>query len=254
MKIVIIEDERLTAENLADTIRAIEPDSEIIAILYSVKEALSYFKKNSAPDLIFSDIQLGDGLSSEIFESLNITSPVIFCTAFDEYALNAFKANGIEYILKPFTSKAIEDAMQKYKTLLNTFRGNLNPYGAILEALANKGMAKSSSILVNHRDKILPIKIDDVAVFYIENEITQLLTFDKRVYCISKKLEELEQISGNGFYRTNRQCLLNRKAVIDVSHYFSRKLSVNISVPFKYPITVSKEKAPQFLDWLENVK
>ncbi|MEN6618509.1 MAG: LytTR family DNA-binding domain-containing protein [Rikenellaceae bacterium] len=251
MKIIIIEDERLTAENLADIITTLEPDAQIVAILYSIKEAISYFKKHPAPDLIFSDIQLGDGLSFDIFKSLNIPSPVIFCTAYDEYALNAFKANGIEYVLKPFTSKTVADALHKYHSLLNTFTENTIHFDAILDILNNTGMKKSSSVLVNYRDKILPINIDDIALFYIEDEITQLLTFSEKKFSVSKNLEELEQLSGNDFFRANRQYLLNRKSIKDISHYFSRKLLVNLVVPFKYPIVVSKEKTPQFLSWLE---
>src|ERR1700739_2942430 len=117
MKVVIIEDEKLTAEDLEESIKNAAPDATITAILKSVKEAVDYFKQNSVPDLIFSDIQLGDGLSFEIFKSLSLTVPVIFCTAYDEYALNAFKANGVDYIVKPYTQKNITEAITKFKEL-----------------------------------------------------------------------------------------------------------------------------------------
>jgi two-component system, LytTR family, response regulator LytT len=232
---------------------ALEPDAEIIATLSSVKSAITYFQNNQAPDLIFSDVQLGDGLSFEIFKAVKISTPVIFCTAYDEYALNAFKTNSIDYILKPSDSKTIADALAKYRDLRQTFSGG-DPYKAILEALINKDTPKSVSVLVHHKDKIMPVRLDDVALFYIDNEITHLLAFDNKTYLVNKNLEELEQSSGNNFFRVNRQCLINRKAVIDASYYFSRKLSVNISVPYKDKITVSKEKTPQFLSWLEFVK
>lgn len=254
MKIVIIEDEKITADDLAATIKELEPDSEVIAILSSVKSAICYFQKNLAADLIFSDVQLGDGLCFEIFKAVKISTPVIFCTAYDEYALNAFKTNSIDYVLKPSTSKTIAEALAKYHRLRQTFSGDDQKYKAIFEALMTRDTPKSASVLVHHKDKIMPVKFDDIAMFYIDNEITHLVTLDKRNFSISKTLEELEQISGSNFFRVNRQCLISRKAVIDASHYFSRKLSVNISVPYHDKITVSKEKTPQFLKWLESVK
>ena len=133
-----------------------------------------------------------------------------------------------------------------------TFSGSPHKYKEVLEALTSNARSASSSVLVYFKDKILPVRLDDIAMFYIRNEATWLITFNKQTYSISKNLEELEKIADAGFFRVNRQCLLNRKAVIDVSQYFSRKLSVNISVPFDEKIIVSKEKAPLFLSWLEN--
>ena len=252
MKIVIIEDEKFTAEDLAKTISSVASDAEIAALLYSAGDAISYFKKNEAPDLIFSDIQLGDGLSFKIFKSVNIGAPVIFCTAFDEYALNAFKTNGIDYILKPYTRKTIAGALDKYRNLRQSFLGNASQYDAVLEALKNRDIPKSTTILVHHKDKILPIKLENIALFYIENEMTHIITFDNKIYFINKKLEDLDKVTGNSFFRVNRQHLINRKAIDYVSHYFSRKLSINIVVPFKEKIIPSLSKTQEFLNWLEN--
>ena len=124
MKVVIIEDEKLTADDLAETILKIVPDAKIISVLHSVSTAISWFQKNEHPDLIFSDIQLGDGLSFEIFKKISTNVPVIFCTAYDEYALKAFDANGIDYILKPFDKSTIEAAFNKYNKLKNKFSEN----------------------------------------------------------------------------------------------------------------------------------
>jgi len=252
MKIVIIEDEKFTAEDLAKTISSVASDAEIAALLYSAGDAISYFKKNEAPDLIFSDIQLGDGLSFKIFKSVNIGAPVIFCTAFDEYALNAFKTNGIDYILKPYTRKTIAGALDKYRNLRQSFLGNASQYDAVLEALKNRDIPKSTTILVHHKDKILPIKLENIALFYIENEMTHIITFDNKIYFINKKLEDLDKVTGNSFFRVNRQHLINRKAIDYISHYFSRKLSINIVVPFKEKIIPSLSKTQEFLNWLEN--
>lgn len=252
MNIVIIEDEKISADELAGTITALESDAKIVAILSSVKIAVAYFQSSPMPDLIFSDVQLGDGLSFEIFKVSKISAPVIFCTAYDEYALNAFKTNSIDYILKPSTTKTVADALAKYRSMRQTFSDGKDQYKAVLEALINRDSTKSTSILVYQKEKILPIRLDTIALFYIANEVTHLLTFDAKTYSINKNLEELEQLSGIDFFRVNRQYLINRKAVIDASRYFLRKLSVNISVPYnKEKILVSKEKIPQFLAWLE---
>ncbi|WP_321517554.1 LytTR family DNA-binding domain-containing protein [uncultured Bacteroides sp.] len=252
MNIVIIEDEKITAAELAGTICELESDANIVAILASVKTAIAYFESNPVPDLIFSDVQLGDGLSFEIFKAIQISVPVIFCTAYDEYALNAFKTNGIDYVLKPSTSQTIADSLAKYRSLQKTFSGKKEQrYDAILDLLANREVPKNTSVLVYHKDKIMPVRLEEIAFFYIANEVTCLLTFNSEKYQINKKFEELEQIAGRNFFRVNRQYLVNRKAVLDVSRYFLRKLSVNISIPHKEKILVSKEKTPQFLHWLE---
>jgi DNA-binding LytR/AlgR family response regulator len=250
MKIVIIEDEQLTADDLAETILKVSPGVQIVARLSSVKDAVLWFRKNEQPDLIFSDIQLGDGLCFEIFRKESITTPVIFCTAFDEYALTAFKANGIDYILKPFDEQTIANALARYRELERKFQGNNQQIEKILQLFENRKSQKKGSVLVYHKDKILPVKIEDIALFYIEHEITYLITLGQKNYTISKSLEELEEITGTSFYRANRQYLINRKAVKEASQYFARKLSITLAIPFNETITVSKVKVPDFLNWL----
>ena len=253
MKIVIIEDEQLIAEDLAEGIVRLIPDAQIAAKLYSVKEAVKWFEKNTQPDLIFSDIQLGDGLSFEIFKKVNSIAPVIFCTAYDEYALNAFKVNGIDYILKPYEEKDILKAIEKYKSLEKKFSGN-NPVSIenVLQLLTNKNTSTMTSVLVYQRDKILPVRIENIALFYIENEVVRLITFDQQIYTVNKSLEELEKETNPGFYRANRQYLVNRKAIKDASQYFASKLSVNLCISFKEKILINKTKTSEFLRWLSD--
>lgn len=250
MRILIIEDEKLVADDLAETICQVEPNTKIISTLYSVKESIKYFRENESPiDLIFSDIQLGDGLCFEIFNKVKISSPVIFCTAFDEYALQAFKANSIDYILKPFSKSSILEALNKYKSLQTSILKSSFNYGSILD-LFIKNETKQNSILVHYKDKIIPIRFENIALFYIDTEITYLLTFDNQKYSINKTLEELEKQTPNNFYRTNRQYLVNSMTIKEVSPYFSRKLSVTLKNPFQQKIIVSKEKSTDFLSWL----
>lgn len=250
MKIVIIEDEKLTAEDLADRILNLVPEASIIAMLYSVKEAISWFGKNEHPDLIFSDIQLGDGLCFEIFKDHPINIPVIFCTAYDEYAIAAFKVNGIDYILKPFDEQTISTALTKYKELEKRFSNNSLHYEKILQLFENRRSSKKGSVLVYYKDKILPLRIQSIAIFYIEFEITHILTFEQKKFIINKRLDELEKITSTDFYRANRQYLINRKAIKEASQYFARKLSITLTIPFKETITINKVKVPDFLNWL----
>lgn len=251
MKIVIIEDEELTAADLAETILTVEPDAQIISIIKSVSEAIEFFKNTAnIPDLVFSDIQLGDGLSFEIFKSIKSSFPVIFCTAYDEYALNAFRTNGIDYILKPFSEKTISHAFAKYRVLKKTFSKNDLQFDNILKLFEIQKNQKQGSVLVYYKDKIFPVKLDNIAIFYVENETTYLLTFDHAKHHINKTLEELEKITSTSFYRVNRQNLVNRKAIREASQYFARKLSISLTIPFTEKILVSKEKITEFLNWL----
>ena len=251
MKIVIIEDERLTANDLADTILQFDPSAQISAKLLSVKDATRYFRENEMPDLIFSDIQLGDGLSFEIFTATKINVPVIFCTAFDEYALAAFSTNGIDYLLKPFTLATVSAALEKFNRLTRSDRSSdAIQLEKIMKLFESRQTESAASILVYYKEKIFPIKLQDTAVFYLNDDLVHMVTFDQKIYFPRQSLEELERIAGNNFYRANRQCLVNRSAIVDVSNQLGRKLWVNVSVPLKESITVSKEKMPHFLRWL----
>ena len=252
MKIVIIEDEMFTAEDLASTIKELRNNYEVVKILPSIKEAKSYFDKHSDFNLIFSDIHLGDGLSFEIFNSNSIKVPVIFCTAHDNYAIDAFKANGIDYILKPVNKKNVLDAIEKFERL----SAPVNEVNSGMEKLLNLFNLKSSqsdkSILVHIKDKIIPIKLEEIAVFFIHNETTTILDFKGKTFSIQENLEEIESFNSTHFFRANRQFIVNRKAVKDVAQHFSRKMILNLNLPFSEQILISKEKTPLFLNWLKN--
>ena len=252
MRIVIIEDEKLMAEYMDETIQSAVPEAVIIAKLRSVKESVAYFQSNDAPDLIFSDIQLGDGLSFEIFSKVIITAPIIFCTAFDSYAMDAFKTNGIDYIMKPFTDNKLKQSLQKYKLLKTTLASQLSvQYEAILALFKERQTPRAETLLVYHLNRILPLKLDNIAVFYIVDEIVNLLMTSGAVYYPNKTLEELEKLCGSNFFRANRQILVNRQVVVSASRYFSRKMTLNLSVPFKDIITVSKERTSALVKWLD---
>jgi two-component system response regulator LytT len=252
MNIVVIEDEILTAEDLADIIGRLDKDIHLSAILHSVKDAILYFRDRPPTDLVFSDIQLGDGLSFEIFRTVRIEAPIIFCTAYDEYALEAIRNNGIEYILKPFTTETVTRAIDKYQQLKKHFIPAELDYEKLIRSITggNPPGQQVSSILVYHKDKILPIGLDGIALFYIDGELTRLHCFNGKTYIINQPLDELEQLSKGNFFRVNRQYLVNRRAVADANHYLPRKYVVNLSIPFKEAIVVSKNRTSAFLQWL----
>ena len=250
MKIAIIEDEQHTAKDLAACIKKAEPAAHIIAMLSSVKEANDFFNEAPDLDLIFSDIQLGDGVSFTIFDQIANRTPVIFCTAFDEYALHAFKASGIDYVLKPFTTKTIAACLAKYKELKGKLSQQISSYRQVGELLSHP--PEQRSLLIYHKDKITPIRLNDIALFHLKHELTHLITFDEKQYFITHSLEELEKTTAGQFYRANRQSLINRAAIRDVSQYFGRKLLVNLTIPFAEKVTVGKVKTASFLSWLSN--
>lgn len=250
MRVLIIEDEQLSADDLADTIGRIDPSITVTHILNSVREAVRYFRQAPADiDLIFSDIQLGDGLSFEIFREVRPTQPVIFCTAFDAYAVEAFKNNGLDYVLKPFDDAAVAVALQKYRDLKAYFSPGAPDFCTLIELLGRQP-SPAASILVYHKERILPIALSDIALFYIDLEVTRLITFDKKNYIVSQTLDQLEKVCGRRFFRTNRQYLLNRGVVTGASQYLPRKYTVDLSIEFPEAIVVGKTRTASFLAWL----
>ncbi|GAA0886544.1 LytTR family DNA-binding domain-containing protein [Sphingobacterium siyangense subsp. cladoniae] len=252
MRVVIIEDEKLVAENLASQLKQIRPDITIECLLESVEESIEYFHHNSQPDLIFSDIQLGDGLSFEISKHIEINAPVIFCTAFDEYALEAFRASGIAYILKPFSKKSLEDAVVRFEQLKGHLMVEMaNQYETAMTALSKYQLKDSGTLMIRYRDRFLPISLESIALFYIEHEIIHLYTHSGKNYIIPDTLEELEKKVGIDFFRVNRQFIINRNAITDIVDYFPRRLKVNLNIAFHKEIIVSKEKRKKVLDWMQ---
>jgi two-component system, LytTR family, response regulator LytT len=253
MKIVIIEDEKITARDLQKTLLSIEPDIEVAALLHSVEEAITYLEQHNDADLIFSDIQLGDGLSFEIFRKVHNETPVVFCTAYDQYLFDAFQASGIDYVLKPFTKESIEKALAKYQALEKRFSKTTAPgggYADILQQLEARLSRKSSSVIIRHREKIIPLDVSNVAVFYIDATGTCAYTFQQEKLPVTEKMEDLERLFSPVFFRANRQFLINRKAVKDASHHFNRKMLVNLTIAFKEQILIGKLRTTAFINWL----
>lgn len=254
MTIIIIEDEVKTAKALGQLILSIRPDVQILSYIQSVDGAVSYLTENDQPDLIFMDIQLADGLCFEIFKSVEVVSPVIFCTAFDNYAIEAFKANGIDYVLKPFSRESIAAAIKKAAELKNFFQRNKKNLPDFEYLLTRNGEnTGKSSFLVFKNNKYLTVQTENIAYFFIKNETPTIMTFDKGEYPITQSLDEVHKLlSPSQFFRVNRQYLVSFSAIREAEHYFSRKLILKLTVPTEEKLLVGKEKATAFLGWLEN--
>ncbi|WP_426670144.1 LytR/AlgR family response regulator transcription factor [Mucilaginibacter sp. McL0603] len=253
MNILIIEDEVKIARALAQLIVNVQPEAKIVASKQSISGAVLYLTTNNRPDLIFMDIQLADGLCFEIFKEVKIVSPVVFCTAYDDYAIEAFKSNGIDYILKPFSKETILKTFEKVNKFQSFFQ---NPKNDLLniEALLNRISVpvEKKSFLVFKNNRYITIASENIAFFYIRNEIPTIVTFDEKEYGITQSLDEVRNlVSDKQFFRLNRQYLINFAAVKEVEHYFSRKLLVKLVIPTSEQLIVGKDKATIFLGWLE---
>jgi len=252
MNIIIIEDEIKSAKSLENIISTIRPEARVIAKLQSIESAVAYFSEKEQPDLIFMDVQLSDGLCFEIFKSVKISSPVIFCTAFDEYSLEAFKANGVDYVLKPFSKDDIMEAFRKVDELKSFFQKSAGPdMTELLSRIAPP--ADKKSFLVFKHNKYTTVSTDQIAFFYIRNDSSTIMCFDQEEYTLHQSLDQITSlVSAKQFFRLNRQYLINFAAVKEVEHYFLRKLFVKLTIPTPEKLLISKEKTTLFLNWLEN--
>lgn len=254
MKILIIEDEIKTARSLARMIQTSDPDASVIDILQSVSSSIIWFSQNDNPDLIFMDIQLADGLSFEIFKKVNINAPVVFCTAFNDYAIQAFKSNGVDYILKPFNISDIESALEKVKNLKNYFQKNVLPTAEISKILMAFPLETAKkSFLVYNQNSYINIATSVIIYFYKGLNGINMVTEDKKRYAMNESLDEIHRLVGKqSFYRINRQYLVAFKSITEVQHYFNRRLILKLVVETDEKLTVGREKANEFLDWLGN--
>ena len=253
MKVVIIEDETRTAQELKDMLLGIDSDIDVEAILGSVSKALDWFAKHPMPELIFSDIELGDGLSFELFKKISMEVPVIFCTAFDEYAIRAFEANGIDYLLKPIDEGMLQKSLEKYLRLKEHLIYGSQRAVNMERVIDQIEIAYKQTLLVDYREKIIPIKLQDVGFIYTANGIVYLELEGNKRYTIPYTLEQLEtMLDPHQFFRANRQFILNRDFIDNIEYYFNRKLFIKCKIASPEKIVISRVKAQPFLQWLES--
>ena len=249
MQALIIEDETAAAINLEALLRKVEPSLQIEAVLESVGESVEWLSSHPMPDLIFMDIHLADGESFRIFDRVEIDCPIIFTTAYDQYALEAFKVNSIDYLLKPITQNDLQRALDKLHRLSVTERRSISERVTSLAAEASK--ASQNVFLIQVRDRIRPLKFDEAAYFYTSDERVTVHTFSGEVLAMDKTLETLSAtLPENDFFRANRQFIVSRGAIRDISVWFGSRLALNLILDTPERIIISKARVPRFKQWL----
>lgn len=251
MNVIIIEDEKPAARRLSRLLD--ELDVSVSTMLHSVEESIDWFQKNKHPDLIFLDIQLSDGLSFEIFDIIQVKSAIIFTTAFDEYALQAFKLNSIDYLLKPIDDEELEKAVKKYKELQPGKEQLAVDFEDIKKLLVNpleREYKKRFTAKVGQHLKI--INADEVECFYSENKGTYAATKDGRNYLLDTTLENLEEeLSPKLFFRVSRKFYVNINHIKDIISYTNSRLQIKLNAFKEQEIIVSRERVKDFKLWLE---
>jgi two-component system LytT family response regulator len=259
MKILIIEDEPLVAKNLINLVKNIEPNAEILAILDSVQASVGWFKTNQEPELILSDIQLSDGVSFDIFQEIAIHCPIIFTTAYDEYAIRAFKLNSIDYLLKPIDEQELEAAFEKFKKQTSNL-ASTNHFPIIqeqLKYLLNDLQNRSTHsfktrFTAHHQRNIVAVSEDKVVCFYRDEVIWLQTTDGLRLITDYNSLDEIEELlNPKDYFRANRQWLVRKTTIESYRSHFTGKIELKLIVSTKDDIIVSKEKAHVFRNWFE---
>jgi len=248
IKTVIIEDERLIAEEFTKMLMKVSGEMEIVGSFSTVKESVDYLSANDSPDIIFSDVQLPDGLSFDIFNRVHVKSPVVYVTAYDNFILNAFESNGIDYLLKPVDEKDIEKTLAKYRTLKDHFDNHRS-------FINNFYKKQKTRLLVRKGIENIILKTSDIVIIYTENKLVYVIDKDGKKYIAEKNLSDLdEELDPGVFFRVNRQYIINIGFVKSYKAYDKVKLQIDLTMPeLHHQIIVSQEMAPCFRKWINGL-
>jgi len=248
MNILIIEDESRAANQLQSMLKKCAFDYELLEIIDTVEDAVLWFQKNIPVDLIFMDIQLADGLSFEIFKKTQVASPIIFTTAFDQYAIQAFKVNSIDYLLKPIQGEELKSALDKFLKLNTTSGPDPEVLKQLLQTLQTP--TKREGILVKEGNNFIQLKIKDLLYFYSEDSITFGVTASKR-FIIEETLDHVfNTLESKDFFKINRGQVISKKAVQKIEPYFNHRVKLSLTNPRKLEFIVSRQKTSEFKDWM----
>lgn len=248
MKIVIVEDERLAAEKLQRLLTQIDPEIEIVKVLESVEESVNWFAANLAPDLVFMDIQLDDGISFEIFDVVKMEAPVIFTTAFDEYAIRAFKVNSVDYLLKPVEKKALENALEKYKKMFAGKELGIQ----ISNVFEQISRSFKSRFLVKIGTHFQSVQIENIACFFVEERSTFLKTKTGKNFDVDYSLDQIQKLTDPGlFFRINRNFLVNINSISEILSYSTSRLKLKLENFSADGLIVSRDKVAEFKLWMD---
>ena len=248
MQILIIEDEPRAVNQLQNMLKACSFDYQLLDIIDTVQDAIVWFEKNTGPDLVFMDIQLADGLSFEIFQKVTVNAPIIFTTAFDQYAIQAFKVNSIDYLLKPIQQNDLLLALSKFQKSKRS--NSIEP--AILKQLLSSMQEKTmrQGVLVKEGSGFIQIKISDLLYIYSDGGITFGVTSTKR-YIIEETMDQfINDLDQNQFYRINRGQIISKQSVEKISPYFNHRIKLSITNPRDQEFIVSRQKTSDFKKWM----
>jgi DNA-binding LytR/AlgR family response regulator len=255
MQVLIIEDEPFAQQELIRLLKILPQDIEVLECLDSVEESIAYLQESThLPDLIFMDIQLSDGLSFEIFDRTEVKPPVIFTTAYDEYAIKAFKVNSIDYLLKPIEEEDLKQAMEKYQQWKKdrTPEQSFFSTDQLQQVLSLYKPAYKSRLVVKLGDRIRHVETNEVAYFYSEDKVTFILTKKGERFIVNHTLEQLEKVLDPvDFYRLNRKYIAHIKAIDTIDKYFNSRLKIGLNPDVDDEVLISRTKVSDFLNWLE---
>ncbi|MGD1842385.1 MAG: LytR/AlgR family response regulator transcription factor [Thermonemataceae bacterium] len=252
LNVLIVEDEAPAARRLQKLIQEIVPDWCILDVIDSVEDATSWLKTHENPQLIFMDIQLADGISFHIFEHISVKVPIIFTTAYDEYAIKAFQVNSIDYLLKPIDKQALKDSIHKFQELFSTAAPSTTNLDLLLTQLQERKLSYKDRFLVKMGDRLVSIEQNQVAYFMAEDKIVLLVTSDEKRFAIDYTLEKLENLlNPKAFFRLNRKFIARFNAISQVHQYFNGKLKVELVPLPPTEVLVSREKSAVFKGWLD---
>jgi len=253
MKVVVFEDEKLASDRLIELVKSIKPEAEVLAAMKSVEAAVLWLQNNEHPDLIISDIQLLDGSSFEIFEQVAVKTPVIFTTAYDEYAIKAFEVNSIDYLLKPIQKEKLANALNKFdQKSQSQFVSAPIDMEEIRAVISGASKEYKSRFLVKLGQRIRAISVEKIAYFYSHDKLSYLMTFEGKKLPIDPTLEELETLlDPKQFYRVNRKFFVHFDSVTDIHPYFKGRVKLGLNPHIDEDIVVSSEKTPAFKRWLD---
>lgn len=251
MKVVIVEDEELSAKRLEKLVQTIDETMDVVAILDSVKSAVEWFRTHPSPELLFLDIHLGDGLSFEILEQIDIPCPIIFTTAYNEYAIKAFKFNSIDYLLKPIQTEPLALALNKHKKLSAQNTNEKLDIRDLAKAITSEIKLYRSRFLLNFREELISISTHQIAYFVSENKITYLIHCDGRKFFMDQTLGELEEeLDPAQFFRIARHIIASGSAIHKIYQHFNFKLKIELVPAYPEEIILSRDKSSQLKEWL----
>lgn len=249
MKVLIVEDETSAYENLKEILREIDPSIEVVANTESVARTVEWLRTNPLPDLIFMDIHLSDDSAFAIFNQIEVNTPIVFTTAYDQYAIEAFQVNSINYLMKPIKVSQVKQALEKFEKLS---KASLMQYLAQMPLLAPTVKYKDK-VLIPHKDKLVPVTLADVSFFYTADKSTTVYLNTGHTLPYSKTLEQImAMLNPQDFFRANKQYIINRESVTDITIWFDSRLLITLATSVPERIYVSKNKAAEFKAWMIN--